>query len=46
MIITINNASFQNQNQKYFIDPRGEIVFVAGAPYKNRRIKKQKKFNI
>ena len=23
---------FQKQNQKYFIDPRGEIV-VPGAPY-------------
>ena len=27
---------YQNQNQKYFIDPRGDIV-VPGAPY-NRNI--------
>ena len=25
------------QNQKFFTDLRGEIVFITGAPYKNRR---------
>ena len=25
------------QNQKFFTDLRGEIVFITGAPYKNTR---------
>ena len=26
------------RNQKYFIEPQGEIVDITGAPYKSRKI--------